>query len=240
MLELQNVYSGYGAVAAISDISIKVPRGACVCLIGANGAGKSTTLLTLCGLVRAFSGRIVIDGVDCAGKSTDGIVRAGVSLVPEGRRIIADMSVEDNLFVGAYSRNRDKKPHIARDLSLVYDYFPRLCERRRQYAGSLSGGEQQMLAIGRALMAAPRVLLLDEPSMGLAPQIVSGIFKTIQEINREGTTILLVEQNARKAFSIAHYGYVLEQGRIQTEGSIDALRQSAKVRDAYLGIRDAA
>ena len=234
MLELQDVTCGYGTVPAISNINIVVPEGACVCLIGANGAGKTTTLLTISGLVRAFSGRIKIDGVDHTMMSADRIVRSGVSLVPEGRRVIASMSVADNLLIGAYVRRNSAE--IASDMRAVYDRFPRLFERRRQYAGSLSGGEQQMLAIGRALMARPRLLLLDEPSMGLAPHIVREIFETIEQIKKQGTTILLVEQNARKALSIAKYGYVLEKGKIALEGPTDQLRNTDSVKDAYLGM----
>ncbi len=237
MLELRDVRSGYGTVPAISNINISVPQGACVCLIGANGAGKTTTLLTISGLVRAFSGHIKIDSVDHTTMSADRIVRSGVSLVPEGRRVIASMSVADNLLIGAYVRKNSVE--ISRDMRAVYDRFPRLFERRRQYAGSLSGGEQQMLAIGRALMARPRLLLLDEPSMGLAPHVVREIFETIQEINKQGTTILLVEQNARKALSIANYGYVLEKGKIAVEGPTEKLRNTDSVKDAYLGIGQA-
>jgi branched-chain amino acid transport system ATP-binding protein len=234
MLELRQLTSGYGTVAAIEGIDISVPTGKCVCLIGANGAGKTTTLLTICGLVRAFGGSVTIDGVDRTRTSADGIVRAGVSLVPEGRRVVANMSVEDNLLVGAYVR-RDHAA-VTQDLQSIYERFPRLLERRKQYAGTLSGGEQQMLAIGRALMARPRLLLLDEPSMGLAPHVVRDIFETIREINAQGTTILLVEQNARKALAIADYGYVLEQGRIKIEGTAEQLRSDENVKDAYLGI----
>ena len=234
MLELHDVKSGYGTVAAVSNVNISVPQGACVCLIGANGAGKTTTLLTISGLVRAFSGHIKIDGVDHTMMSADRIVRSGVSLVPEGRRVIASMSVEDNLLVGAYVRKDSAQ--IGGDMRAVYDRFPRLFERRRQYAGTLSGGEQQMLAIGRALMARPRLLLLDEPSMGLAPHVVREIFETIREINKQGTTILLVEQNARKALSIASYGYVLEKGKITVEGPTEELRNTESVKNAYLGI----
>lgn len=237
MLELRNVRSGYGSVAAIEEVSITVPAGACVCLIGANGAGKTTTLLTICGLVRPFSGRILIDGQDMTGQPADRLVRAGVSLVPEGRRVVSSMSVEDNLRVGAYVRGGD--PQIAADMDAVYQRFPRLFERRMQYAGSLSGGEQQMLAIGRALMARPKLLLMDEPSMGLAPHVVSDIFNTVREINRQGTTVLLVEQNARKALDVSSFGYVMDYGRIAFGGSASALLSDKRVRNAYLGIREA-
>jgi branched-chain amino acid transport system ATP-binding protein len=234
MLELRDVRSGYGNVPAIDKINMTVPRGACVCLIGANGAGKTTTLLTICGLVRAFNGHILVDGVDRIGAAAEDIVRAGVSLVPEGRRVIANMSVEDNLLVGAYVRT--DSAIIRADLRDVYRRFPRLEERRRQHAGTLSGGEQQMLAIARALMARPKLLLLDEPSMGLAPQVVNEIFQTIHEINKQGTTILLVEQNARKALSVAEYGYVMEKGQIKATGTSNELRTNDSVREAYLGL----
>lgn len=237
MLELRKVRSGYGSVAAIEDVTITVPEGACVCLIGANGAGKTTTLLTICGLVRPFSGHVLIDGQDMTGQPADRVVRAGVSLVPEGRRVVASMSVEDNLRVGAYVRGSD--PQIAADIDAIYQRFPRLFERRMQYAGSLSGGEQQMLAMGRALMARPKLLLMDEPSMGLAPHVVSDIFNTIREINRQGTSVLLVEQNARKALGVADFGYVMEHGRIAFGGSASDLLNDQRVRNAYLGIREA-
>ena len=237
MLELVKVTSGYGSVAAVEDIDITVPAGACVCLIGANGAGKTTTLLTICGLVRAFSGTVRIEGRDMTARPADKIVRAGVSLVPEGRRVVASMSVEDNLKVGAYVRGGD--PAIADDMDLIYTRFPRLKERRFQYAGSLSGGEQQMLAMGRALMARPKLLLLDEPSMGLAPHVVNDIFATIADINAKGTTVLLVEQNARKALSVASYGYVMEHGHILFADTAEALARDPRVIAAYLGMRAA-
>ncbi|MBN8914180.1 MAG: ABC transporter ATP-binding protein [Rhizobiales bacterium] len=237
MLELVKITSGYGSVAAVEDIDITVPAGACVCLIGANGAGKTTTLLTICGLVRAFSGTVRIEGRDMTARPADKIVRAGVSLVPEGRRVVASMSVEDNLKVGAYVRGGD--PAIADDMELIYARFPRLKERRFQYAGSLSGGEQQMLAMGRALMARPKLLLLDEPSMGLAPHVVNDIFATIADINAKGTTVLLVEQNARKALSVASYGYVMEHGRILFADTAEALARDPRVIAAYLGMRAA-
>jgi branched-chain amino acid transport system ATP-binding protein len=234
MLELRDLRSGYGNVPAIDNIDMVVRKGACVCLIGANGAGKTTTLLTICGLVRAFSGQILVDGIDRTRAAAEDIVRGGVSLVPEGRRVIANMSVEDNLLVGAYIRTDNEA--IARDLHAAYKRFPRLEERKRQHAGTLSGGEQQMLAIARALMARPKLLLLDEPSMGLAPQVVNEIFQTIREINQKGTTILLVEQNARKALSVAEYGYVMEKGQIKISGSTKELRTMDSVREAYLGL----
>ena len=232
MLEVRNLRAGYGAVEILESVSLSVPTGACVCLLGANGAGKTTTLSAICGLVPAMSGEILMEGQAINGLRADSIVRRGVSMVPEGRRVVANMSVEDNLLVGAYTR-RDND--IGRDLQAVYRRFSRLRERRLQYAGSMSGGEQQMLAIGRALMARPKLLLLDEPSMGLAPQIVSDIFRIIREINEAGTTVLLVEQNVKKALGIASYGYVLESGRINFEGKADVLRESPQIVEAYLG-----
>jgi branched-chain amino acid transport system ATP-binding protein len=232
MLELHDVCAGYGPVRVVDHISLVVPTGKCVCIIGPNGAGKTTTLSAICGLVRISSGSVNLDSEDVTRKSTDSIVRSGLSLVPEGRRVVANMTVEDNLLVGAYTR---EKRHVDAELESVYQRFERLRQRRKQFAGTLSGGEQQMLAIGRALMANPRVLLLDEPSMGLAPQIVADIFRIIREINRSGTTVLLVEQNARKALSIADYCYVLEGGRIQMEGIPSDLVESSKVLDVYLG-----
>jgi branched-chain amino acid transport system ATP-binding protein len=232
MLEVRNLRAGYGAVEILESVSLSVPTGACVCLLGANGAGKTTTLSAICGLVPAMSGEIVMEGKAINGLRADNIVRRGVSMVPEGRRVVANMSVEDNLLVGAYTRRDDD---IGRDLQAVYRRFGRLRERRLQYAGSMSGGEQQMLAIGRALMARPKLLLLDEPSMGLAPQIVSDIFRIIREINEAGTTVLLVEQNVKKALGIASYGYVLESGRINFEGKADVLRESPQILEAYLG-----
>ncbi|MDB5579439.1 MAG: transporter ATP-binding protein [Bradyrhizobium sp.] len=232
MLEVRNLRAGYGAVDVLEGISLSVPTGACVCLIGANGAGKTTTLSVICGLVPASSGEILLEGSEISRRAVDIIVRRGVSLVPEGRRVVANMTVEDNLLVGAYTRRDDK---VEADIEAVYQRFGRLRERRKQYAGQMSGGEQQMLAIGRALMARPKLLLLDEPSMGLAPQIVNDIFRTIREINETGTTVLLVEQNAKKALSVATYGYVLETGKISFEGSAGDLLQSAQIVEAYLG-----
>ncbi|MET0445413.1 MAG: ABC transporter ATP-binding protein [Pseudorhodoplanes sp.] len=232
MLEIRKLSAGYGAVEVLEAISLSVPTGSCVCLIGANGAGKTTTLSAICGLVTASSGEILLEGEDIRRSAADVIVQRGVSLVPEGRRVVSNMTVEDNLLVGAYTR-RDAR--IGADLESVYQRFSRLRERRKQFAGQMSGGEQQMLAIGRALMARPKLLLLDEPSMGLAPQIVNDIFRTIRDINDAGTTVLLVEQNARKALSIASYGYVLESGRIDAEGRASELLNSPQIVASYLG-----
>lgn len=232
MLEIKNLRAGYGSLEVVRSISLFIPKGTCVCLIGSNGAGKTTTLSAICGLLRPSGGQVLLDGVDIARAPADQIVRAGLSLVPEGRRVVANMSVEDNLRIGAYTR-RDNE--VVSDLKKIYERFPRLGERHQQFAGLLSGGEQQMLAIGRALMARPKVLLLDEPSMGLAPHVVNMIFTTIRDIKEAGTTVLLVEQNARKALSVSSYGYVLDAGKIDLEGNADQLAQSPKVIEAYLG-----
>lgn len=234
MLEVKGIRAAYGPVVALHDISISVPDGAIVTLLGANGAGKSTTLRTVTGLLRPLAGSVQLDGVEIGGKSPDSIVRRGVAHVPEGRQIFATLTVEENLALGAYSRS--DKPGIAADTQRVFEYFPRLSERRRQVAGTLSGGEQQMLAIGRALMLRPRMLCLDEPSLGLAPLIVRDIFRIIETINKEqGVTVLLVEQDAKIALSIASYGYVLETGRIVVAETADKLVANPTVRQSYLG-----
>jgi branched-chain amino acid transport system ATP-binding protein len=232
MLEIVGLSSGYGGPAVLKDVSLHVGVGEIVAVVGANGAGKSTLLKTVAGLLRPSGGVVQLNGASIGGRPTERIVRAGLSLVPEGRQVVAPLSVEENLLVGAYGR---RGGGAADTLSAIYDRFPRLKERRRQPAGLLSGGEQQMLAIGRALMAGPRVLLLDEPSMGLAPLIVSEIFVLLGELNRQGLTVLLVEQNARKALALAKRGYVLEGGRIVLEGPAEELAKSPAVVDAYLG-----
>ena len=212
---------------------LEVNPGEIVTLIGANGAGKSTLLKTISGLLKPKKGSITFDGFSIAGKPTQYMVKRGISQVPEGRRVFATMSVEENLELGAYLRS-DKRG-VKTDFEKVYELFPRLLERRKQAAGTLSGGEQQMLAMGRALMAKPRLLLLDEPSMGLAPLLVKTIFTIIQEINSSGTTIMLVEQNANMALSIAHRAYVIETGKVVINGSATELRSSDKIKMAYLG-----
>jgi branched-chain amino acid transport system ATP-binding protein len=232
MLEITALSSGYGGPAVLDDLSLRVGAGEIVTVVGANGAGKTTLLNTIAGLLRPSQGEIRLDGVSIGGRPTEQIVRAGLSLVPEGRQIVAPLSVEENLLVGAYGRKRSA---ASETLAAMYARFPRLKERRRQPAGLLSGGEQQMLAIGRALMAGPRVLLLDEPSMGLAPLIVSEIFALLGELNGQGLAVLLVEQNARKALAIAKRGYVIEGGRIVLEGRASELAKSPAVIDAYLG-----
>ena len=226
-----NVY--YGAIHALKGISLEVHQGEIVTLIGANGAGKSTTLRTISGLIAPKSGAVDFEGQGIAGLGAHDIVRRGISQVPEGRRIFADMTVLENLELGAFIRN--DKDGIASDMEMVFTRFPRLKERISQQAGTLSGGEQQMLAMGRALMSRPRLLLLDEPSMGLAPLLIKEIFSIIVDINKAGTTILLVEQNANMALSIANRAYVLETGRITLAGDAKELAASEDVRKAYLG-----
>ncbi|MDK2992218.1 MAG: branched-chain amino acid transport system ATP-binding protein [Clostridiales bacterium] len=233
MLELNDIHVFYGAIHAIQGISLTVREGEIVSLIGANGAGKSTTLNTICGLIRPKNGSITFMGNDITHLSPADIVKLGISQVPEGRRIFTNMTVLENLELGAYKRA--DKDGIRQDIEDVYKRFPRLKERQRQIAGTLSGGEQQMLAIGRALMARPRLLLMDEPSMGLAPILVKEIFEIIKEINNAGTTILLVEQNAHMALSIANRAYVLETGRIALEGPANELADNPQVQKAYLG-----
>ena len=233
MLKIDNIHVYYGAIHALKGVSLEVHKGEIVTLIGANGAGKSTTLRTVSGLLAPKSGAITFLGENIAGTPAHEIVKHGISQVPEGRRIFAEMSVQENLELGAFTRK--DKDGVAKDFDLVYNRFPRLKERRKQQAGTLSGGEQQMLAMGRALMSRPKLLLLDEPSMGLAPLLIKEIFSIIEDINREGTTVLLVEQNANMALSIAHRAYVMETGRITLQGAAKDLAASEDVRKAYLG-----
>ena len=234
MLELHDVHSFYGNIEALKGISLTVEEGEIVTLIGANGAGKTTTLRTITGLIKPRQGTVTLEGEDLTKFKPHEIVYKGVSMVPEGRGIFARLTVAENLDMGAYIRN--DKDGIKEDLERVYELFPRLKERRSQVAGTLSGGEQQMLAMGRALMARPRLLLLDEPSMGLAPVLVELIFDTIVNINKQGTTILLVEQNALMALSIAHRGYVLRTGEIALADSAENLRNNEMVQKTYLGM----
>ena len=233
MLKIDNLNVYYGAIHAIKGISLEVKEKEIVTLIGANGAGKSTTLRTISGLLKPKSGTILFEGESIGGMAAHNIVRKGISQVPEGRRIFAEMTVQENLDLGAFIRS--DKDGIAQDLEMVYTRFPRLKERQNQQAGTLSGGEQQMLAMGRALMSRPRLLLLDEPSMGLAPLLIKEIFSIIKDINKTGTTILLVEQNANMALSIANRAYVLETGRITLNGDAHELAASEDVKKAYLG-----
>ncbi|OIO87919.1 MAG: ABC transporter ATP-binding protein [Anaerolineae bacterium CG2_30_64_16] len=234
MLEVENIHSYYGNIHALKGISLTVEKGEIVTLIGANGAGKSTTLRTITGVMKPGEGHVRLDGEDLAPYKPHEIVYKGMSMVPEGRRIFATLTVAENLEMGSYSRKNSAE--ITADLERVFTLFPRLKERRSQVGGTLSGGEQQMLATGRALMAHPRLLLMDEPSMGLAPVLVESIFDTIKEINKEGTTILLVEQNALMALTVASRGYVLQTGEIILHDTAEALRTNEVVRKAYLGI----
>ena len=231
ILSIRDLKVNYGGIEAVKGISFDVREGSIVTLIGANGAGKSSTLRAIAGLVKPASGRIVFRGDDIAGVDTSVIVRKGVTLVPEGRRIFPDLTVLENLRVGAYLRRDD----ISEDINWVYDLFPRLKDRSWQAGGTLSGGEQQMLAVARALMSRPKLIMMDEPSLGLAPLVVKGIFEIIREINAQGVTVLLIEQNANMALKTADYAYVLETGRIGLSGTGRALLADENVKRAYLG-----
>ena len=233
MLKIENLHVAYGGIQALRGISMEVPDGKIVTLIGANGAGKSTTLRTITGLVKAVSGSVQWNGEELLGKPIDRIISAGIAMSPEGRRVFPDLTVLENLKLGAYLRRN--KAEIAKDLQWVYELFPRLKERDWQAAGTLSGGEQQMLAMGRALMSRPKLLLMDEPSLGLAPLVVQDIFSIIGEINRQGVTILLIEQNANMALKIADLAYVLETGNITMSGTGAELLADERVKEAYLG-----
>ncbi len=231
LLELSDVVVRYGAVTALDGVTLSITDGEIVTLLGANGAGKTTTLRTISGLLRPAAGGVFLDGEPLSGLPAHQLVARGISHVPEGRRVFPRMSVHENLLMGAYLDRR----HAREDTDRVFTLFPRLAERRNQAGGTLSGGEQQMLAIGRALMARPKVLLLDEPSMGLAPLIVATIFRVVSEINADGVSVLLVEQNAAQALKIANRGYVLENGAISIDGPAGALLDDDRVRQAYLG-----
>lgn len=231
VLEVKGLCVSYGGIQAVKDISFVVPKGEVVTLIGANGAGKSSTLRSIVGLVKPTLGSVLLNGKEIAGKTPESIVCQGITLVPEGRRVFADLTVLENLKVGAYLR----KDSLDEDIRWCYDLFPRLKERSWQLAGTLSGGEQQMLAIARALMSRPDVIMMDEPSLGLAPIVVRGVFDIIREINRQGKTILLVEQNANMALNAAHHGYVMETGRITLSGTGKELSENDSVKAAYLG-----
>ncbi|MGJ8455745.1 ABC transporter ATP-binding protein [Pseudothermotoga sp. U03pept] len=233
MLEVRDLHVNYGAIRALKGISFKVEKGTIVTLIGSNGAGKTTTLKAICGLVKARAGNIFLNGENITNKPTNEIVSRKTAMVPEGRRIFPNLTVYENLLVGAYQRN--DKSGIKKDMEWIFSLFPVLKERMNQKGGTLSGGEQQMLAIGRALMSQPELLMLDEPSLGLAPIIVEELFEIIQKIHNEGKTILLIEQNAYAALSIAEYGYVLETGRIVLQGTGKELLTNEEVKRAYLG-----
>ena len=231
ILEVRDLSVSYGGIQAVRGISFDVPEGQVVTLIGANGAGKSSTLRSIVGLVKPAGGSILFQGEELKGNPTETIVRKGITLVPEGRRVFVNLTVQENLRLGAYMRNDD----LSKDLNWVYDLFPRLKERNWQAAGTLSGGEQQMLAIARALMSRPRLIMMDEPSLGLAPIIVQGVFDIIREINRRGVTILLVEQNANMALKAADLAYVMETGRITMKGKSSELAENEEIKAAYLG-----
>ena len=234
MLEIKDLHVCYGSISALQGISLKVEQGKIVTLVGANGAGKTTTLRTISGIVKAKSGSILFEGEEISTLPAHKIVARGIAQSPEGRMVFSNLSVMENLRMGAYLRN--DKPGIATDLDYVFGIFPRLKEREKQTAGTLSGGEQQMLAIGRSLMSKPKFLMLDEPSLGIAPLLTKTIFEKIFEINKTlGITILLVEQNANLALEVSHYGYVLETGRIILEDTSAALRENEKVQESYLG-----
>ena len=233
MLKIEHLHVNYGGIAAVRDVSFQVEDGQICTLIGSNGAGKSTTLRTIIGLIKAKSGSVTMDGTELLGLQTNQIVTNGITLTPEGRHVFPDMSVLENLKIGAYMRKDD----LTDDLNWVYDFFPRLRERSWQMAGTLSGGEQQMLAVGRALMSKPKILMMDEPSLGLAPIIVKNIFDIIREINKQGVTILLIEQNANMALRIADSAYVMETGALTLHGTGEELLRNDAVRAAYLGAK---
>ncbi len=233
MLKIENLHVSYGGIKALRGVSLEVPDGKIVTLIGANGAGKSTTLRTISGLVKADSGSVSYDGQELLGKPINKVLETGIAQSPEGRRVFANLTVLENLKAGAYLRK--DKDGIEKDIKWVYELFPRLEERNGQLAGTLSGGEQQMLAVGRALMSRPKLLMLDEPSLGLAPLVVQGIFDIIRTVNQQGVTVLLIEQNANMALKIADYAYVLETGLITKSGTGAELLADESIKEAYLG-----
>jgi branched-chain amino acid transport system ATP-binding protein len=235
MLELQNLHVYYGGIHALHGISLSVPDGQIVALLGANGAGKSSTLRAITGIVKPAEGDVTLDGESLLGLRSFEVVKRGIAMVPEGRRVFTNLTVSENLRLGAYSRSNGQS--VQRDMEEVFTLFPRLKEREAQSAGTLSGGEQQMLALGRALMSKPRVLMIDEPSLGLAPVLAQGVFQRLKELNEAGQTILLIEQNARAALSIADYAYILETGSIVLEGPAKELAQQDEVRRSYLGVQ---
>jgi branched-chain amino acid transport system ATP-binding protein len=235
MLEVQDLHVYYGGIHALHGISLRVPDGQIVALLGANGAGKSSTLRTVMGIVKPTEGNIQLDDESLLGLRSFEVVRRGVAMVPEGRRVFVNLTVTENLRLGAYARSDEQE--VRRDVEEIYSLFPRLEERKDQSAGTLSGGEQQMLALGRALMSNPRVLMIDEPSLGLAPVLAEDVFKKLQELNEGGQTILLIEQNARAALSIADYAYILETGSVVLEGPAAELIKNDEVRRSYLGVQ---
>ena len=235
MLEISDLVVHYGAIQALRGVTLKVPQGQVVCVIGSNGAGKTTTLRTVSGLLRPTSGTVTMDGKPLTSRPAHEIARLGIAHVPEGRHVFPDQSVEDNLHLGAFTRRGEGRAAIDASIAEVYEMFPRLAERRAQLAGTMSGGEQQMLAIGRALMLKPKLVLLDEPSMGLAPIVIDEVFRRLVDLKRRGLTMLLVEQLAYRALDLADYAYVIEHGKIELEGPAKSLRDDPRVRAAYLG-----
>lgn len=233
MLRLENISASYGAIQALEGVSLEVPEGKIVCLLGANGAGKSTTLNCISGVVQTTAGKIVFNDETISGMGVNRVVGRGIVQVPEGREIFIDMTVMENLTLGSWLRR--KSPEVKGDLERVLEYFPRLRQRAKQLAGTLSGGEQQMLMIGRALMAKPKLLLLDEPSLGLSPVLIESLFEIIQRVHDTGVPLLIVEQNARMALAVSDYGYILENGEIKLHGSADDLASNPQVQEAYLG-----
>lgn len=237
MLTVENIVTAYGMIQALRGVNLEARKGEITCLLGPNGAGKTTLMFTIAGLLKPQQGTVRLEGEDLSGVSAAKVVERGISLVPENRLMFPEMTVEENLMVGAFVRMKGKKADLAADKEAVYAHFPSLKERQSQLAGSLSGGEQQMVAIGRALMARPRILLMDEPSLGLAPLIVEEIFRIVEELNQAGVTIFLVEQNARMALRVAHHFYLLEQGRITFSGLPGELEEEEVFQRAYLGSR---
>ena len=235
MLRVEKLSTFYGNIQALREISIRARRGNITTIIGANGAGKTTLLRTITGLARARHGLVIYEDRDITNMQSSRVVHAGISMVPQGRQVFGDMTVAENLALGAYVRRRRDRAEVKQDLEMVYELFPVLLERKKQVAGTLSGGEQQMLAVGRALMARPRLLLLDEPSMGLAPKVIQSIFKTLHGLHEKGLTILLVEQDAKIALETADYGYVMRTGRVELEGSASELLKNDEVKRIYLG-----
>ena len=235
MLDVANLVTAYGKIEALKDVTLQAERGRITCLLGPNGAGKTTLMMSIAGILQPQRGSIRLDGTDLTGLTPARIVAQGVALVPENRLVFPQMSVRENLLAGAYQRN--DKAEIAADIERMYERFPRLRERREQLAGTLSGGEQQMLAVARALMSRPSVLLMDEPSLGLAPMVVAEIFRIVAELNRDGTTIFLVEQNAHMALQVAHHFYLMEQGRVTFSGTPGQLAEDEVIQRAYLGAR---
>jgi branched-chain amino acid transport system ATP-binding protein len=233
LLEIKDLHVYYGGIHALRGISLRVPEKSIVTLVGSNGAGKSTTLRSICSLVRPKSGKIIFLGQDITGAPVNEVVKSGVAMVPEGRKVFVNLTVWENLRIGAYNRTNIRE--VKEDIAWVCSVFPRLEERQKQLAGTLSGGEQQMLALGRALMARPKLIMMDEPSLGLAPILIAEVFHIIEDIHKQGTTILLVEQNAMAALEVADYGYVLETGKIAMEGKGSELLTNERIKEAYLG-----